>query len=401
MAASNPFLKAQQDAQRAVATFIPSLAGKPPQAPPDAGKVHPPHGMTGMAEAGRALSIASHVEKAAARMARGMPPYPPAPPTPEQNFGNSLDPVHIRALSSAIASAPEEHRPRLISELHDSLVQWLASHNGKVVVDGKIHVAGTPREAEGLATKIVNDGVDSHDQRQTSRQAAPQVVAQPAAPSPGAGAVPTSPAAPAGAQEPPKIASPENGEQITPLGPPRPVNPKEAARVGGQDRGGRPIMQPRKTVDSNRKLAMEAAPDLEQSMMDLTSQVPGAEFVKMRPQKAVSRINEKTDDRNPENISDYLGGQISVDSPAAKDEVLARLKKMFPTIEVDDQFENGRPDKAGFASTHVQITMKNGMTSEVQIVPKEVMEANEQSHPFYNAGVKAEAAGDKDERDRQ
>ena len=174
------------------------------------------------------------------------------------------------------------------------------------------------------------------------------------------------------------------------------MNAEEAGRIGST-LDGRQVMQPRKGIVSNRKLALQAAPVLEKTLMDAAGQVPGANFVRMRPQKSVDRLGDK--DGHPSTLSDYLGGQIAVDTPQAKDALVQHLTKLFPAVEVDDQFDNGRPEKAGYASTNLQLQMPNGLTAEVQIVPKEVSEANEQSHPYYSAGRDAESKGDTKTRD--
>src|SRR5438045_116515 len=129
----DPFVRAHQDAQKAVATFLPSLIPKPP-----APTVPPPRPGP-LTDAVKALSMARHVEQVSARVARGLPPEEPKP-TPEKMFGNQLDVVHTRALQEAIASHPEEERSRLISEAHDSATKWIGSHNGKVVVHGKVEL---------------------------------------------------------------------------------------------------------------------------------------------------------------------------------------------------------------------------------------------------------------------
>src|SRR5437588_6048158 len=156
------FQKAHADAIQAVHLFLPSLAP-----PPQMGPTEPPPPKQN-AEPLRALSVARHVEQMSKRVTRGLPPEEPKP-TPEQQFGPELDPVHIRALSAAIAAHPEDERAKLVHEAHESLVTWIGSHNGRVVIDGHIELAHTPEAAERLAAKIINGAVDDHDQREAAK----------------------------------------------------------------------------------------------------------------------------------------------------------------------------------------------------------------------------------------
>jgi hypothetical protein len=428
----DPFVQAHLDALNAVRTFLPSLG--PKSAPPPA-PARPP------SEPERALSLVAKTEKMAARVARGMPPEEPPPPTPEKNFGNQLDIVHTRALAAAIAAHPETERGRLISEAHDSAVKWIASHNGKVVVHGKVELAHGPEQAEKLAQRIVNATVEEHDQRRAEAVEAERAASDPAnqgkdEPAPddrrgsvvhrGAGSATARPANPAansgeraeppvstvgpgnGGSAPgrvpataPEIVSPGDGGE-TPTGPPPAVSAREAAKVGTQKPDGHQITQPKASVEANQKLALDAAPELHAKLGELTSQVPGARYDRLRPQKSADRLDQKVADKNgADTLSDYLGAQIAADSPEAKDALLKLLKDNFPTIEVDDRFLDGRDDKAGYPSANAQVQMGNGMTAEVQIVPREVQDRTEESHQFYKAGREAEEAGDTAERDQQ
>jgi len=146
---------------------------------------------------------------------------------------------------------------------------------------------------------------------------------------------------------------------------------------------------------------MDAAPELIQSIQQLSSQVPGLKFARVRPQKDESRLDEKQDANPPNTLSDYLGAQVAADTPEAKDALIELLRKNFKTIEVDDHFLTGKPDKAGYPSANVQIQMGNGLSAEVQIIPREVADVVLHSHAFYKAGRDAEERGDQGERDRQ
>lgn len=397
------------DGQRAVDTFLPSIKN-PPQPPPP-----PPNPMAyddPMMDGVRAQKLASKVEAMAQQSARGIPPQKPQ--TPEEQFGNVLDVAHTRAIARAIANHPEDQRGRLISEAHDSATRWIASHKGKVIVHGKVKTAGSPEAAEGLAAQIVNDTVDQHDEREAGADGS-----ETPAPDKG-GAAPSSPPSGAGLRATdadggaPSLQGPtapvsdeRRGPEIVPpsgkvpTGPPPAVSPKEAAQVGSRKTDGHQVTQPKKTVAANQKLALQAAPELHDALSALTKQIPGAVFDKLRPVKDVGRIGQKTGENDPDTLSDYLGAQVSADSPQAKDALVAALQKNFKVIETDDNFMAGKPDKAGYHSANLQVQLSNGSTAEVQIVPKEVQDRQDESHAFYKAGRDAEEKGDTKERDRQ
>lgn len=395
------------DGQRAVDTFLPSIKN-PPQPPPP-----PPNPMAyddPMMDGVRAQKLASKVEAMAQRSARGLPPQKPQ--TPEEQFGNVLDVAHTRAIARAIANHPEDQRGRLISEAHDSATRWVASHKGKVIVHGKVKTAGSPEAAEGLAAQIVNDTVDQHDEREAGADGSETAAPDKGAPEPAvatgsvretSGTGGDSSPIPLPSQGPVVPATPEivppSGK--VPTGPPPAVSPKEAAQVGSRKPDGHQVTQPKKTVAANKKLALQAAPELHDALSALTKQIPGAAFDKLRPVKDVGRIGQKTGENDPDTLSDYLGAQVSADSPQAKDALVAALQKNFKVIETDDNFLTGKPDKARYPSTNLQVQLSNGSTAEVQIVPKEVQDRQDESHAFYKAGRDAEEKGDTKERDRQ
>jgi len=179
-------------------------------------------------------------------------------------------------------------------------------------------------------------------------------------------------------------------------GPPKPVKKKDMEKVGKKDsESGRRIVQPSDSIRQNERLAAEAAPELETRLSRLAAGVEGAKFVRLRPQKNPVRVRAKVheEDKPAETISDYLASQISADTVEAKDCVIAEMKKHFQVVDVEDSFLKGRAKKAGYPSANVQVMLSNGATAEVQIVPREVQQATEQSHHFYKMGRNAREAG--------
>jgi hypothetical protein len=178
---------------------------------------------------------------------------------------------------------------------------------------------------------------------------------------------------------------------------PRSVTLAERQRVGKKDpKSGRQILQPTQSPIENEKLAAENAPKLETRLSSIAAHVPGARFERLRPQKNLERVDEKIQEGKPAStISDYLAAQVSVANPEAKDHLMDEIEREFPVINVDDQFLQGRKDKAGYPSTNLQVKLPNAATAEVQIVPTEVQEITDQTHHLYKEGRNARDAGEK------
>lgn len=179
-------------------------------------------------------------------------------------------------------------------------------------------------------------------------------------------------------------------------GSPTRVHEADVAKIGRKDpESGRQVVQPSGSIRQNERLAAQAAPELETRLSRAAARVPGAKFVRLRPQKNPDRLRDKirSEEKPAETISDYLASQISADSTEAKDRMIAQLKKHFKVVNVEDKFLQGRKEKAGYPSANVQVALSNGGTAEVQIVPREVQQATEQSHHFYKMGRNAKDAG--------
>lgn len=388
---SDPFVRAHLEAVNAVHTFLPSLAPKPPAGP----SVPPPQVSPSIQEGTRAAGTVAHVELASRRVARGLPPEPSPPPSPQETFPPAIDQVHIRALSEAIAAHPREMRPGLQHEAHQNLTKWIGAHNGAIMHDGHMQVAATPGSAENLAAKIVNEAVDDHDQREQEKKNAALGLDSNGKPASPAGSdsssVPDLPSKGKGtAASTPKQASPNV----------RTDQPKGSATalpsVGAIDpSSGRPVTQPTDDLDDAQELATAAAPDLKNTLGQVAAAVPGANVDGVREEKDPARAQQKVevDDKPVNTQTDLLAGRVAVDSPEAKDAAVAQLKAASPVIDEEDNFEDGDPDY-GFRSHTLQTVQPNGSSAEVQVVPQEIADADQDTHATYEQGREAEAAGD-------
>ena len=168
--------------------------------------------------------------------------------------------------------------------------------------------------------------------------------------------------------------------------------------VGAIDpRSGRRIVQPTDNPAVNQALATDAMRFYKTRLFASIRDIPGATLAASRDAKNPIRLAEKiTGEGQPaETVSDYGAAQIAVDSPQAKDAVVAAVKRHFPVLREQDHFASGDP-KYRYRSYSLQLQMPNGASQELQIVPRPVLQANRQEHHDYKKARNAELAGRSD-----
>ena len=122
--------------------------------------------------------------------------------------------------------------------------------------------------------------------------------------------------------------------------------------------------------------------------------IPGARLAASRDAKNPAAWRKKFNDQGQpaETVSDYGAAQIAVDSPQAKDAVVAAVKQHFTVLRQQDNFAFGDPEYR-YRSYSLQLQMPNGASEELQIVPRPVFEANRQEHHDYKKARNAELGG--------
>jgi hypothetical protein len=161
-----------------------------------------------------------------------------------------------------------------------------------------------------------------------------------------------------------------------------------------EPRSGRKIVQPTQNPALNQALASEAMAAYKARLAEVIRQIPGASLVASRDAKNPRRLKEKiTQEGQPaETVSDYGAAQIAVDSPQAKDAVVAAVRQHFRVLRQQDNFALGDREYR-YRSDSLQLQMPNGASVELQIVPRPVFEANRQEHHDYKKARNAELAG--------
>jgi len=164
---------------------------------------------------------------------------------------------------------------------------------------------------------------------------------------------------------------------------------------------GRKIVQPTDNPAVNQALATEAMPDYKARLLEAIRHIPGARLAASRDAKNPARLAEKIvgQGQPAETVSDYGAAQIAVSSLEAKGAVVAAVKRHFPVLRQQDNFAFGDPAYR-YRSYSLQLQMPNGSSEELQIVPKEVLEANRQEHHDYKKVRNAELAGRNEDQAR-
>jgi hypothetical protein len=168
-----------------------------------------------------------------------------------------------------------------------------------------------------------------------------------------------------------------------------------ATRIGAKEpNSARVIVQPTRNPAINQALASEAMPAYQARLMEIIRRIPGATLAASRRRKNPSRLAEKIkgEGQPPETVSDYGAAQITVESPSAKDAVVAAVKQHFKVLREQDHFAFGDP-QFHYRSYSLQLQMPNGASEELQIVPRQVFEANREEHHDYKRARNAELAG--------
>lgn len=132
------------------------------------------------------------------------------------------------------------------------------------------------------------------------------------------------------------------------------------------------------------KLARESRDDLRQIMEKVTAAVDGAELVRLRvkDRDAIhSKIENQTRTKRPEEIKDYLGGRIAVDSKAAMARVIHGIYQNAHVISTHNRLHT--PSNGGYRALHIQVMGTRGLSAEIQILPREVNEAKQEADILY------------------
>lgn len=160
--------------------------------------------------------------------------------------------------------------------------------------------------------------------------------------------------------------------------------PNQGSDIQQHSAEGREVLQSTDSASELHASASDHADWLEQKLAEVVQGIEGAKVEAVRDQKAKSDLNDKIkrEGQAPETIPDYLAGRIVVETHEARDQVAERMRSVFTVIREKDDFKNGS-DPYGFRTHTFQVQTPDGNSAEVQVVPKEISEVNDKTHPDY------------------
>jgi GGDEF domain-containing protein/2'-5' RNA ligase len=193
-----------------------SAAGTGPVPPPPAPSMSPANQAREQQVNDAAMVSAAQqaTERAAGQQVMGSTPQPEAPPDPTADMAaqgaptGGLSAKTVDVIAQVIAQAPEDVRPQLILEAHQNLTNWLTAQGRLVGPDGRVYTVKSLEQAEALATKWINEQVESATKPQDATPA--KVVGNPVqAPQPSATEQASTTVGPVSQEMPPQPAASE------------------------------------------------------------------------------------------------------------------------------------------------------------------------------------------------
>ena len=148
---------------------------------------------------------------------------------------------------------------------------------------------------------------------------------------------------------------------------------------------GRPVLQQSPRPEVNQAAATAEHPAVKDQLEAAVEPIKGAEVTGARDEKDEERLGEKmeAEGQSPRTVRDYSGFRIAVDSPEARDQTVAALRKQFEIPNESDEFEAGN-DETGFHGHTLQVREPGSpVTHEVQVLPREVAENADERHNLY------------------
>src|SRR5208282_539932 len=126
-------------------------------------------------------------------------------------------------------------------------------------------------------------------------------------------------------------------------------------------------------------------PAVKDAISNIIKPIQGAELAGAREEKEPERLGEKIENegQSPRTVRDYSGYRIAVDTPAAKEQVVAALKQNFEVHAEQDNFAQGDLEHGFHAHTLNVREPGSPVSHEVQILPREVADSAEANHPLY------------------
>jgi hypothetical protein len=165
------------------------------------------------------------------------------------------------------------------------------------------------------------------------------------------------------------------------------TNPAEVVAGGSKSRAlgsidektTKRVIQPENDVKTLLERAAAARPALETRLQEVAAEIPGVQFLASRVKEDGPRLREKLAAGRPaDTVSDYLGARLAVDDlPQAE----ALVKRFGADVLENENFLES--PKAGYRAWHLQLMTPDGVSVEVQMIPREIAAAQAKAHKAY------------------
>lgn len=141
------------------------------------------------------------------------------------------------------------------------------------------------------------------------------------------------------------------------------------------------IQQPPGSHTEQMQRAKEVAPEFAKMLDELGNQFH-AEHTGVNL-KSEPRILEKLaiNNRPPETVSDYIRARMALNSIPELRRAVQEIEQRYGAHQVEDFLEE--PKNGAYRAVHLQIHLPNGQSAELQLVPKEIYDAQEDAHKNY------------------
>ncbi len=140
------------------------------------------------------------------------------------------------------------------------------------------------------------------------------------------------------------------------------------------------------------KKAAELKPELENFLKYITDGVKDASVYGVRLKDTGSLDLKLGRGKSIQEVSDFVGGRIVVDTQAALDHVIANFRKSADIMEIDNFLDGQKA--SGYRSVHIQIKSDRGVSAEVQIQPAPMRAVQDEAHIIYKRWQNVTEASD-------
>jgi catechol 2,3-dioxygenase-like lactoylglutathione lyase family enzyme len=135
--------------------------------------------------------------------------------------------------------------------------------------------------------------------------------------------------------------------------------------------------------DTLLRLAKEELPRVEKTLKELDLDGVSYHGARIKDFEKGGRGLEKLQKKGAQDISDYLGSRVFYDNPADVQKVMDKMREAGYRVNRFEDFTTGPDTRWGYRAIHTDFYAPNGLSFELQIIPKEVGEIKDVWWPTF------------------